>query len=953
MASGNDPRLIKQTALSKATQLESRLNALVGTSATDISPNIVYLPGGVQQAVFTGAGTAGGTWTCPDAVNSVQVECWGAGGGGDGGDGASGGQGGGGGEYAAEDNYAVIPGNIYTFAVGTAGQGGVCGGNSGTSGGDTVFDLTGPGVAGHGGSPGGQGSAFNGGTGSASTRHSDGGAGGISQPGIGTDNPSSVPNLAVWWPCDDLSSTGGAVGPITRVRDASGHSLTGRAILVDNDNGGLSAVSAFPAPLQAPTKTTAGVSTHGSSVQIAQHVPDAGVAIQAPNPLSPIVGPALTVSAWVQGSQTLGTWSYGNRFGLSFATIAANCDYVNGVVNGFASSTTAGFALFLRNRVPGFYLSNTGTGSRAIFAPSALPVPDGTWHQVAGTWDGTTMKLFVDGAQVASAVPGFTTFSSGSAFVTCGVNPYTETDSFFTGSLSNFWLATSAVSPAFVAQAFGSGSVLGGSGGGASGGSAGAGLPGASSVSSAGTAGGASAPGADSAHGGSGAGGAGGNQGSSGVSAANVAPFGGGGGGAGQTTSPSAVTRATFAALHSASYCGIDAQGGNNGVLYDISDVPQAGVTSPYPAVSQISEKMYAGGNPGSSFNGSMNSVAVFPNLAPLLAGRAVNTVTVTLTVQSTGASVLPVAIAQCGFAPPSLGSDADVSSFLAGYTPVCKVAVPAGPAGRQVTVDITTAAISTAILSSGPLCLVLGGLQGSASHDIGDGAWNSAEAYAWNTVVTGANSDDPATDLSITVEYYSGANTVAGDGAPGQLILTFVDNRSYPVAAVHPAATTDANGNAFAAGITSDSVVGFDPTITTPGQRVPATWKPLGTLSGSSGITVDIARYRYAPDDGGTLVVQFAGHTATTGGGYTGGGTYTFANALLPAYRPVISSNPSFDRAQVNVSASNPSLAVGVSLWVTGKNNTPPGQVSIQIPGTATTPFNGTFHATLRIPLT
>ena len=71
---------------------------------------------------FTNAGQT--NWLCPTNVNSVQVECWGAGGAGGSAskNGASGfGGGGAGGAYARKTSYAVTPGATYTINVGSGG----------------------------------------------------------------------------------------------------------------------------------------------------------------------------------------------------------------------------------------------------------------------------------------------------------------------------------------------------------------------------------------------------------------------------------------------------------------------------------------------------------------------------------------------------------------------------------------------------------------------------------------------------------------------------------------------------------------------------------------------------------------------------------------------------------------------------------------------------------------
>ena len=150
-----------------------------------------------SQAQTVQTYTSSGTWVCPAGVTSIKVECWGGGGAGGGANQTTTGGGGGGGGSYNVNTFAVVPGIIYPFTVGSGGVGTIY---SGVSGGTTVFGtLTAPGgtggsaasspassaaggagaVAGSGGS----GGAYIGGTGSSgsyinATTYQSGGAGG-------------------------------------------------------------------------------------------------------------------------------------------------------------------------------------------------------------------------------------------------------------------------------------------------------------------------------------------------------------------------------------------------------------------------------------------------------------------------------------------------------------------------------------------------------------------------------------------------------------------------------------------------------------------------------------------------------------------------------------------------------------------------------------------------------
>jgi len=89
------------------------------------------------------------TWTCPDGVNSVLIECWGGGGAGGGsknlGLGSSSinancGGGGAGGSYVKHVSVSVSPGTVYSYTVGAGGTGVTA--NRGNDGGNTTFNNT-------------------------------------------------------------------------------------------------------------------------------------------------------------------------------------------------------------------------------------------------------------------------------------------------------------------------------------------------------------------------------------------------------------------------------------------------------------------------------------------------------------------------------------------------------------------------------------------------------------------------------------------------------------------------------------------------------------------------------------------------------------------------------------------------------------------------------------------
>lgn len=132
-----------------------------------------------------------GTWTAPDGIYYVDVECWGGGGGGGGStrNTSYGGGGGGGGGYAKTTNVSVTPGQGYSVVIGAGGTGGAQA-SSGGSGGNSTFDTstviaTGGGGGGAGGTS--AGSAGTGGTGGTgdTTYNGGNGAAGLNPTGGG------------------------------------------------------------------------------------------------------------------------------------------------------------------------------------------------------------------------------------------------------------------------------------------------------------------------------------------------------------------------------------------------------------------------------------------------------------------------------------------------------------------------------------------------------------------------------------------------------------------------------------------------------------------------------------------------------------------------------------------------------------------------------------------------
>jgi Concanavalin A-like lectin/glucanases superfamily len=115
-------------------------------------------------------------------------------------------------------------------------------------------------------------------------------------------------------------------------------------------------------------------------------------------PSSPSLEPqAVTVSAWVKRSGSPGNFKYILGKG-ALACLSASYGLYTGPAGGLM-----------------FYVADGPDFSRSPDAGTA--VWDGAWHHVAGTFDGASVRLFVDGAEIAAGTPWTTpiTYSAQSA----------------------------------------------------------------------------------------------------------------------------------------------------------------------------------------------------------------------------------------------------------------------------------------------------------------------------------------------------------------------------------------------------------------------------------------------------------------------------------------------------------------------------------------------------------
>jgi hypothetical protein len=122
--------------------------------------------------------------------------------------------------------------------------------------------------------------------------------------------------------------------------------------------------------------------------------PASGAAVSVPD--NPVLEPAtVTVSAWVQSSGSPGAFRYILAKGAN-GCLAASYGLYTGANGGLQ-----------------FYVS-TDDGLAWTLSPDAgQGLWNGQWHNVLGTYDGSSVRLFLDGRQVGSGTPDSAPISYG------------------------------------------------------------------------------------------------------------------------------------------------------------------------------------------------------------------------------------------------------------------------------------------------------------------------------------------------------------------------------------------------------------------------------------------------------------------------------------------------------------------------------------------------------------
>jgi hypothetical protein len=145
--------------------------------------------------------------------------------------------------------------------------------------------------------------------------------------------------------------------------------------------------------------------------------------------------PRLTVEAWVRNAGTPGSYRYVVSKG---ATACSTSSY------GIYTGSTQGLAFYV-NGPSGYVVSPQ--------APAAA-VWDGRWHHAVGTYDGVTVRVFVDGAEIGSGRPAPSSIAYGLPSKNLRLGTYRgDCDLPFTGEIDAVRIWNLALTRDEVAQA--------------------------------------------------------------------------------------------------------------------------------------------------------------------------------------------------------------------------------------------------------------------------------------------------------------------------------------------------------------------------------------------------------------------------------------------------------------------------------------------------------------------
>jgi hypothetical protein len=110
-----------------------------------------------------------------------------------------------------------------------------------------------------------------------------------------------------------------------------------------------------------------------------------------------------------------------------------------------------GWSLFAGDT--GLYFERWGASDHAA-STSASPFADGAWHHVVGTWDGTVLRTYVDGALVNANAEVTTRIDESAGEWSVGGQNCVCTANFFTGALDELAIYDVALTPEHIANHF-------------------------------------------------------------------------------------------------------------------------------------------------------------------------------------------------------------------------------------------------------------------------------------------------------------------------------------------------------------------------------------------------------------------------------------------------------------------------------------------------------------------
>jgi hypothetical protein len=396
---------------------------------------------------ITATATGAGSWTVPAGVTSVQVELWGGGGGG------GGVHGGGAGAYVIQTGLSVTPGDSITYVIASGGMGssGTTKGNGGTgyrSGGNGANGST---TGGGGG--GGSSSVVVGGTtyvasGGGQYRQASGSSGGTGDPGsssmgAGGGGGSGTPGS------DGLATTPYTAG----AGGTGGTPQTGTNGYDVGYGGGGSSAGASGNGKNCTSNANGAIGSGGAAGGTYSNPGGKGADGSGSNS-----GGGGGVSSGTGAGGDGGQPGAGGGKPSTSGTRVAGSGGAGELIITYTQDlgkTNVPYALSTTNGGE-FLIMNSST---SYTADSSVSVNDGKWHYIAATYDGTTMRIYIDGVQTGTQT-GFTgNLPNLAGALHIGADYQATPANFFNGSIDDVRIYNRALSPTEIQNLYGSGQV--------------------------------------------------------------------------------------------------------------------------------------------------------------------------------------------------------------------------------------------------------------------------------------------------------------------------------------------------------------------------------------------------------------------------------------------------------------------------------------------------------------